>query len=82
MKPFNFKNSLPTLLGGLCFAVIALLVLIAYFPGFAPVSYENLRRTKLIMIVPMLAASGLLSSVGWLWFESKEKISKGENDEL
>lgn len=82
MKPFHFKNLLPTLLGGLCFAVITLLVLIAYFPDFAPTSYENLRRTKLIMIVPILAASGLLSSVGWLWFESKMKSLKGENDEL
>jgi len=82
MKTENLKKTLPILIGGFCFAVIILLLLISYIPGFAPLAYDNLRRTRLVMVVPIITACGLLASVGWLWIESKERDLKGKSDEM
>jgi len=80
MKATTAKTMLTTLLGGFCFSVIALLLLITYAPSFAPDAYINMRRTGLIMAVPMISACGLLGSLGWLWMECHNK-QEGENDD-
>jgi len=59
------------ILGGVCFAVMVLLLCIAYVPEFAPMAYQMLRQSRLIMVIPMITATGLISSLGWLWWELK-----------
>lgn len=80
MISLNIKSLLPVLLGGICFAVITLLLLITYAPSFAPDAYVNMRRTGLVMAVPMISACGLLGSIGWLWMECHKK-EEGEDDD-
>lgn len=74
-----YKN-LSLVVGGLCFAVMSLLLVIAYVPEFRPTSYSNLRRSGLIMLVPMIAGIGLISSVGWLWWEHKLEEKRKSED--
>lgn len=62
-----------TILFGLCFAVMILLFVIAYIPNFAPTAYERLRLTGLIVLVPLVAVVGGLSSIAWLWLRSKKE---------
>ncbi len=69
------------ILGGCCFVVMMFLIAIAYFPDFMPRAYENFRRTGLITIVPTVAAIGVISSIGWLWWECREKTTLDEDQD-
>lgn len=60
------KYSSATIFGGICFATMLLLLLVAYLPGFAPDAYIKLRRTGLISLVPMIASVGILAAIGTL----------------
>lgn len=79
-NPRSIKSIIPPLLRGFSFAIIVLLLLVAYIPDFAPASYETLRRTGLIAAVPMISAVGLIGSLGWLWIDCKWKDNKGDTD--
>lgn len=68
-------------IGGGCFVVMMFLLAVAYFPDFMPSKYIRLRRTGLIMIVPIIAATGLISSIGWLWWECRAASAPDEDQE-
>ena len=69
------------ILGGSCFVVMVFLLAVAYIPDFLPRAYDNFRRTGMIAIVPTMAAIGLISSIGWLWWECRATSSPDEDQE-
>lgn len=68
-------------LGGGCCVVMFFLLAIAYLPDFMPSKYIGLRRSGLIAIVPVIAAIGLISSFGWLWWECRAASAPDEDQE-
>lgn len=75
--PQNLKLA-NTALIGICFAVIILLLVIAYIPSFAPNAYEHLRQTGIITVVPLVASVGGFSALAWLWMISGAKENNSE----
>lgn len=82
MKNQPFPKIISVVLGGFCFAVMCLLLALAYIPDLSPTAYSNFRRSGLIMAVPMIAGVGIIASVGWLWFEHRmeENAKNGEDN--
>lgn len=74
-------RQLAVVIGGACCVVMCFLLANAYLPDFMPRVYHNLRRSGLILMVPTLAAVGLISSIGWLWWECREESALDEDQE-
>lgn len=72
---------LAIVIGGISFATMTILLLAAYHPNFMPTAYINLRKSGLIMAVPMICAIGFMGAIGWLWFECKER-QKGDGHDI
>lgn len=81
MKHRVLFKQLAVVVGGACCVVMCFLLAIAYLPGFMPSKYIGLRRSGLIAIVPMIAAVGLISSIGWLWWECRDESALDEDQE-
>ncbi len=57
---------------GVGVAVTAVMLLVAYAPGYFPEGYERLHRYGWVHIVPLFAATQILATVGWLYISSKD----------
>lgn len=67
------KYGLAVTIGGFCFGIMVLLLIMAYIPNYAPAVYLTIRRSGLIMVIPLIVVLGAFSSIIWLWIECKEK---------
>lgn len=56
---------------GLCASFLALLLAVAYLPGFFPVGFEGLRQSRLIYLVPVVTVTGIGSAISWLYLKHK-----------
>jgi multisubunit Na+/H+ antiporter MnhB subunit len=80
LKNYSLSKIMVLLIGGLCFAIMSLLLALAYIPDLSPMAYSNFRRSGLIMAVPMIAGVGFLASIGWLWFEFGQANSAKDSE--
>jgi hypothetical protein len=81
MGNYSLFKVMALIVGGFCFAIMSLLLALAYIPDLSPTAYSNFRRSGLIMAVPMIAGVGFLASIGWLWFEFGQTDSAKDGEE-